>query len=398
MSLLDLALPRDITWNLIATSDDMLATHANRFPNAAWRSSLAVFAYVPDLSDLPEDFPDRALTFLKVVCSITSYSPGCQALPPAPTPPEATGYIGTDMLNQRGYQDALSVWRARVEELKRLEQSTFPCSGALVQVAVYPKDGDTTDVDQLAYFASFEPQKRDLVEAVTESGEALTQSKSALQVRKGVTATDSMEDLDVFMGANVNAGFGGAQVGVGVSGQWGTIKKSGTESVDITNTDTSREAREQASHTTSLSQLYHLLDSYHLGTNRAEFFLQSRPHTVQQKDRFTFIDGPQDIEGIQEFFLVVSHPKDKVIVPTQDKPTADYCVDALLYTGHLDTYKLQASLTEPKTAESPWQELWLGYETPKKEGDDFQRRGRSPGQQAVHVDHRRVATTGRERP
>jgi len=344
MSLQDLALPVDVPWQLIATSrKDMLASHNDVFPNAMWRSSLAVFAYDPDLSDLPEVFPDRALTFLKVVCSITSYAPGQQDLPPPP--------VLIDELYQQ-YEDDLKAWKQKVKELEKLEHMTFPCSGALVQVAITPRamDTDKEDISQLAYFASLEPQKRELIEAVTESGEAVTQSKSALDVRKGVTATDSMEDRNLFTGANLNVGAGGAQVGVGVQGQWGTIKKSGTDTVNMTNTDTSRETREGSSHTTSLSQLYHLLNSYHLGTNRAIFFLQPRPHTVQQKDRFTFIDGPQEIEGIQEFFLVVSRPKEVKL--------EDYSVDALLLTAHLEPDTTSAALLEPKTIETEWIDLW----------------------------------------
>jgi hypothetical protein len=356
MSLQDLALPVDPPFNLIATSNDMLAHRNNIFPNSMWKSSLAVFAYDPDLSDLPEVFPDRALTFLKVVCSITSFAPGCQDLPPPP--------VLVDELYQQ-YEDDLKAWKEKVAEQKKFEKMTFPCSGALVQVAIYPKNESPQppnqpqplDISKLAYFASFEPKKRELIEVVTESGESITQSKSAVDIRKGVTSTDSTENLDVFTGANVNVGYAGAQVGVGVSGQWGTIKKSSSDRVDTTTTDTSREAREGASHTTSLSQLYHLLNSYHLGTNRAIFFLQSRPHTVQQKDRFTFIDGPQEIEGIQEFFLVVSRPKTMSINA--------YCVDALLYTAHLDRDSMRVAIMEPKIIETPWYELWAAAEKPQ---------------------------------
>jgi len=217
-------------------------------------------------------------------------------------------------------------------------------------VAVYPKGQDTTDATKLAYFAAFEPKKRELIEVATESGESVTQSKSDVNIRKGVTSTNSTEDLDVFTGANLNVGVGGVSVGAGVSGQWGTIKKSGSQHDDVTTSDAARERREGSSHTTSLSHLYHLLNSYHLGTNRAIFFLQSRPHTLQQKDRYTFIDGPQEIEGVQEFFLVVSRPK--------DQPIDNYCVDVLLYTGHLDVDTMQSALMEPKTAETPWIDFW----------------------------------------
>src|SRR5260370_19175846 len=312
MSLQDLSLPIDIPWKLVATSNDMLATHANRFPNAMWKSSLAIFAYDPDLSDLPDAFSDRELTFLKVVASITSYAPTCADLP---APPDPTTY-GEEYA---AYTADYAAWQQTVAALKRVEHETYPCSGALVQVAIYPKGDDTTDVAKLAHFTSMEPQKRELIEAVTESGESMTQSKTDLGVRKGVTTTDTTEEMNLFTGINVSGGGGGGggptgggghgEGSTGISGQWGTIKKGTVENVDTTTTDTSREKRESSSHTTNLSQLYHLLNSYHLGTNRAIFFLQPRPHTVQQKERFTFIAGPQEIEGIQEFFLVVSRPK-----------------------------------------------------------------------------------------
>src|SRR5947209_15275500 len=102
MSLQDLALPVDIPWRLIATSrKDMLADRNTAFPNAMWKSSLAVFAYDPDLTDLPEIFTDRALTFLKVVCSITSYTPASTPLPPLPVPKDFGG-------NQQAYKEALA--------------------------------------------------------------------------------------------------------------------------------------------------------------------------------------------------------------------------------------------------------------------------------------------------
>ena len=366
MALQDISLPIDIPWRLIATSRDMLADRTDRFPHATWKPSLAIFAYDPDLSDLPEEFPDRELTFLKVVCSLTSYTPPCYQPTPfrtPPTPPDPNDFGESFQAYEealRAYEEALQEYQNKLVErykvldvIKGLTEKSYPCSGAFIQVAIYPREGNTNkdDVSQLAFFTAFQPQKRELIEVVSESGEALTQSKSTLNVRKGVTSTDSTEDLDVFMGVNANVGAGGAQVGVGVSGQWGTVKKSGSESVNVTNTDSSREIREGASHTTSLSQLYHLLNSYHLGTNRAIFFLQPRPHTVQQKDRFTFIDGPQEIEGVQEFFLVVNRPKGKQIA-------TNYCVDALLYTAHLDSDAAYNAITDSKTAESPWYELW----------------------------------------
>jgi hypothetical protein len=324
MALQDLSLPIDIPWRLIATSNDMLASAANPFPFGMWRPSLAIFAYDPDLSDFPDTFSDRELSFLKVVASITSYAP------------------------------PLEKGKTSAGALAVVDPGTgrsFPCSGALVQVSVYPKQPGGDDVTQLAYFTAMEPQKRELIEVVTESGESMTQSKSELNVRKGLTNTQSTEDLNVFTGMNVSAqGGGGVGASFGLSGQFGTIQRTTSEVVNQTTTDTSRDKRETASHTTNLSQLYHLLDSYHLGTNRAIFFLQSRPHTVQQKDRFTFINGPLEIEGVQEFFLVASRPR--------GVPLDEFCVNALLYTAHFDPEVLQAAINEPKTAETQWIDLW----------------------------------------
>jgi hypothetical protein len=89
-------------------------------------------------------------------------------------------------------------------------------------------------------------------------------------------------------------------------------------------TDESHERRETTSHTAQISQLWHLLDSYHVGTNRALFFVQPRPHVLQAPSGFVG-DAPRSIEGIQEFFLIVNQPQD----------TPDFCLDVRLDTGHL---------------------------------------------------------------
>ncbi len=53
--------------------------------------------------------------------------------------------------------------------------------------------------------------------------------------------------------------------------------------------------------------MYHLLDSYHLGTNRAVFFVQPRPHTLEEPSGF--VRGPRPVEGIQEVLLVFAQLK-----------------------------------------------------------------------------------------
>jgi hypothetical protein len=65
------------------------------------------------------------------------------------------------------------------------------------------------------------------------------------------------------------------------------------------------------------------LQCYHLGTNRAVFFMQPRPHI--QNARFTFIRGLRALEGVQEFFLIVNRPAE----------VARLCVEVALETAHL---------------------------------------------------------------
>ena len=133
-----------------------------------------------------------------------------------------------------------------------------------------------------------------------------------LEVRKGTTETKATEESNILTGASASfsAPFGGGSASV--SGEWGTREKSGTETVDMTTTDASRERRETTSHTTSFNQLYQLLNAYHLGTNRCVFLVAPRPHIVTTETGqidFNLLDGPRRLEGIQNFFLVVEAPK-----------------------------------------------------------------------------------------
>ena len=108
-----------------------------------------------------------------------------------------------------------------------------------------------------------------------------------------------------------------------IQGQWGTHDVSQQQKTELQTQDNQKEKREALSHTTQLTQMYHQLNSYHLGTNRAVFFVLPRPHTVQSD--LTFVNGPRELEGIQEFFLVVMRPKE----------VKDICVDAYLETAHV---------------------------------------------------------------
>ena len=161
-----------------------------------------------------------------------------------------------------------------------------------------------------------------------------------------------MEVLDVDMGG----GGGGAQgsfAGTGggfnynaPNGQWGTKRLNAQESLSSRSSDVGQEKRETFSFSTQLSQMYHLLDSYHLGTNRVVFFIQPRPHTLEEPSGF--VRGPRPVDGIQEFFMVVAQPKDQ----------KDFCVSLRLDTSHLAKtpvmdYERKPDISDLATAKAP---------------------------------------------
>jgi hypothetical protein len=137
--------------------------------------------------------------------------------------------------------------------------------------------------------------------------------------------------LDVDQGFSIG-GTGEAQVaGTGGggggsfsrSGQWGSKTMGQQEAANVRATESSRESRETLSHTTQLSQMYNLFQAYHLGTNRALFWVGPRPHVLEEPS--ALVRGPRPVDGIQELFLVVSQPE------SQDDP----CISVRLDTAHL---------------------------------------------------------------
>lgn len=305
MSLTTLSLPVDVPWKRIAISDDMYALGINADLPVKWHSSLTVFSY--DAPPDPEiDNPDEISTFLKIVASVTGYQPAGDEIDVG----AVVGAFNVDV----------------IQNYQALTEQYYPALSALIQLAVFPHDGQW-DVSQYPYLTDFEPKKREVVELVSDAGEALTQSTNSLNVRKGTTSTESQEADYIDRGGAFQqgvsvAGYGGTTEG-SAQKQVGTIATLGTQATNLVTTDSSREKRESYSHTTNLSQLYHVLDSYHAGTNRALFFLNSRPHFVDSP--FTFVNGPRRLEGIQEFFLIVRRPK----------AMTQFCVKAVLETAHL---------------------------------------------------------------
>jgi hypothetical protein len=175
------------------------------------------------------------------------------------------------------------------------------------------------------HIIDFEPEKRELYQTATMEGEVLTGSNSQVKTDKSFTHTHTSE-TSLSMTASLRMGAGSDKEGTSgsVSGSashsWGDKDE---ERWDI-QADASRERREKNATTTNISQMYNLLTGYHVGTNRATWVMFPRPHTLPPTDHRTFIQGIQEIEGVQEWFLVVARPN------TQQ----ELCIEVSLETGH----------------------------------------------------------------
>jgi hypothetical protein len=305
----DLNLPLDIPWERICVSRDMMDPRAcdDETP-PKWQSSVAVFRYVP--GDEYQNYPNCRVTYLKVTASIGGYQPRGKEI--------------------QGSIDWNGVHADTIDDVDALLDTYHPCTGALLQVTVAPHARDV-DLDDYPFFLDFQPKTRSLYEMATDTKEHSSRSEESLRVGKSAGSLKSQEVLDVDQGGSQSFGIEGSYAGAGVgvqgsssrAGMWGTKSMGSRTGEVIRTTDSSQESRETDSHTTQLSHLYHLLDAYHLGTNRALFFIQPRPHTLEEPSGF--VRGPRPVEGIQEFFLVVAQPKDQ----------ENFCTSVRLDTAHL---------------------------------------------------------------
>jgi hypothetical protein len=305
-----LSLPIDIPWRRRCVSTDMVDTKlCDRQAPHRWRSSLAIFEYEPDEEN--QQHEGMTISYLKVVCSITGYQ-------------EDPNEIG---LNRRGLKN---FWGDQdgIEDYVNVLQKYYACYGAILEVTVGPANREAP-VKNFPFFMDFEPKKRELYEVATDTKERQSRSIESLNVTKSSGNMQSLEVFDIDMGGGGHsqqasfAGTGGGYSYQAPNGQWGTKRMNADESMQARSIDVGQEKRESYAFSTQISQLYHQLDSYHLGTNRAVFFMLPRPHTLESEH--TFVNGMRNIEGVQEFFLVVARPKD----------TAPVCVEAYLETGHI---------------------------------------------------------------
>jgi hypothetical protein len=332
MSNFKLNLPTDIPWERICVTEDMIdpVVCDRRLP-AKWQTSLAVFKYRPE-----EEFqlyPKYDITYLKVTATITGYQP---------LDKEIQGTINWDDVNV-----------ATIPGLTDLLNSYNPCHGAILQVVVGPHgNGQKLPLDRYPFFMDFEPKKRELYEQATDTKEKQSRSIESLNITKSGGTTQSLEILDIDQGGGgfgASGSFAGTGGGFNYSapnGQWGTKRLNAEESLSSRSSDVGQEKRETFAFTTQLSQMYHLLDSYHIGTNRVVFFIQPRPHTLEEPSGF--VRGPRPVDGIQEFFMVVAQPKDQ----------EDFCVSLRLDTSHLTKtpimeYERKSDISDLASANAP---------------------------------------------
>lgn len=312
MAYTEMSLPIDIPWKRIGASHDMIAQNFGYldFPEK-WRSSMALFYHEPDPADLPPEYCNRRITYLKVVATLTSYQVG-----------------GQDVSVLKELRDNhATFWGIKYFEENVVQ--VYPCYGALIQVGVYP-NMPGVPLHEYPYISAFQPRKREMYETISQSGEKVSQSGTKLNVTKGSTTTDSTEDYDV----RTSRGNEGVQLGIlgewgprAETGQWGTVERREHVNQNVTTADASRDKRESFSSSTNINQLYSLLQGYHLGTNRAVFFMQPRPHIQDMK--FSFIRGLRRLEGTQEFFLIINRPNS----------LSGLCFEVALETAHAHMFR-----------------------------------------------------------
>ncbi len=291
MALQSLTPPQDITWTRLGYSRDMIDTNFGdlNFP-PKWRTSMTVYSYIVPEEETVDAYPNSRIIYLKLSCSITGYNPNEDLL---------------EALKIAEEQDKLddlqrSIWE--VIQSKGWAEKYWPCLGAIMQVAVYPNQRNGVSPDDYPYIIDFEPKKRELFEHVSEGSEVLSASAENISVSKGNTNTQSVE---LKTKAGFNLGFVGASAELTAGASW--------QQVNNRTTDTLQEDRTTKSHSTSFSQMYQLFNGYHLGTNRALFLVNPRPHTGSSvsdtETKYSLINGERRLEGIQDMFIVVNLPR-----------------------------------------------------------------------------------------
>lgn len=316
-----LGLPVDIPWRRLAYSADLVDRDFLRsgLP-PMWRSSVTVFSHVVPLEESQDRYPDTRVVYLRVSTTITGWTPS----------EDLAGVIPVEDVGDTPGDWQTTVWEAIAAA--GWAEKYWPCVGAILQVAVYARGIENGTLDDVPYFADFEPKKRELYETVTSTGEMLSGSSDRVALQKGMSNAETTEKSSM---SKLGGGIGGSlplpgdidvNIGLGGGHEWGTKRSTTDETFENRITDTSRERRETQSHTTTLNQMYQLFTAYHLGVNRAVFVMFPRPHIVQSAEQaeVNVIAGERKLEGIQDVLLVVHLPA----------RATGLCVQVNLDTGH----------------------------------------------------------------
>lgn len=300
----------DIPWTLIDSSPDMMDTTFcdKKFP-PPFRSSVAVYAYQPPLDQLPPEIAcSQRLVYLKISCSITGYQP--------------TGDEKSQIVKL--LDNVPQIDPSRIDQIIG---EYLACYGVLLNVGVFPFDPNRQqDLDKYPRVVDFEPKLRELLQATTEAGEVLSSSASKVNTDSSFTTTNATKETwkassSVKVPVPITDGISADVTGSGELGGENTLTEALANALKLEDATTQSE---KATRSTNLSQLYNLLTGYHSGSNRATFLMLPRPHILQPTSRRTFVQGVREIEGVQDFLLLVSLPKDD----TRMK------VDVHLQTGH----------------------------------------------------------------
>ncbi len=158
-----LNLPPDIPWKRICVTEDMIDSVVcdERLP-AKWQTSMAVFKYKPE--DMHQVHAQYDITYLKVVATITGYQP---------LDKEIQGKIDWDGVNvETEITNAI---------LKDLLSTYHPCTGAILQVVVGPKEQNSNiPLNDYPFFMDFNPKQKEFFELTDDISGELIQSYNSL--------------------------------------------------------------------------------------------------------------------------------------------------------------------------------------------------------------------------
>ena len=223
-----LSLPVDIPWKRLCVSSDMIDKNVcdRKFPYR-WRSSVTLFSYQP-----PEEhqtYEGMTISYLRVACTITGFQ-------------ENPNEVGLNDGKAKSYWNDAKVIENYIDKVSKY----YACNGALLEVAVAPSEAGIA-LSKYPYFADFDPKKRELFEVVTTTGDVMSRTQEEINVRKGLTTSESHEEVDnTSIGAKASGGIGFASVSAEFNKSWGTKDVSQQQTENVKTTDDAREQRESS--------------------------------------------------------------------------------------------------------------------------------------------------------